>query len=597
MKKRVFPNRVLTILFAVLISAGMILSSCGKSDDDSETKKTKKTKSTESAEVIEDDTSSETTEPTTTTTEEPTETSDPGRLQLAGTYEGYAIQTKAEFYPEKGTVNDYPILQNDGSFRLVLNADGTGAWEDSQNGNSDIIEWTADGESVSVSISGKTIPGTIRNGLVCMNDEDKYWYYALDGADPSLFGAITEDEAVVVTGIDYYFGIGPEGYDMDKAVDCFQTAASAGVADAYYWLGRYYKNSTLCIDHYVTAMEYFDKAINLGSVYGLVGKGTLYEGGNDVDKDCAQAYELYQQAADAGCLLGFTCMAMMVRNGTAPGQTGPEGMRAIELCEKGLSSKHWIDQVYSAYAIGVVYEFGAGDISADATQAIEWLSKASDLGYGNAMVEIGRMYDNGRGVTQDYGTANYWYEKAVSQGDTSAAVNLGYNYSNALGVAEDQQKAFQMFLFAAENGNEVGAFDVGIHYRDGEGTTQNYAEAFRWFDAAVRDKYAHAYRSLGDLYREGLGVTKDETTALNYYIEGAMLGSCKCAEQVGWCYLYGHGTSIDYYKALDFFALGMKKADLSNPNEKASYDYCQKMIGEMVTKGYIRQDQANAAVS
>ena len=83
-----------------------------------------------------------------------------------------------------------------------------------------------------------------------MNDADMFWFYAQDGADPSLFGAITPDEATVVTGIDYYFGIGPEGYDVDKAVSCFQSAAAAGVPDAYYWLGRYYRNSTLCIDHF-----------------------------------------------------------------------------------------------------------------------------------------------------------------------------------------------------------------------------------------------------------------------------------------------------------------------------------------------------------
>lgn len=597
MKKRVFPNRVLTILFAVLISAGMILSSCGKSDDDSETKKTKKTKSTESAEVIEDDTSSETTEPTTTTTEESTETSDPGRLQLAGTYEGYAVQTKAEFYPEKGTVNDYPILQNDGSFRLVLNADGTGAWEDSQNGNSDIVEWTADGETVSVSISGKTIPGTIRNGLVCMNDEDKYWFYAQDGADPSFFGAITTDEALVVTGIDYYFGIDPVGYDKDKAIECFQTAASAGVADAYYWLGRYYKNGTLCIDHYVTAMEYFDKAIDLGSNYGLIGKGSLYEGGKGVDKDYAKAYELYKQAADAGCLLGFTYMANMVRNGTAPGQTGPEGMRAIEMCEKGLSSKHWIDRVYSAYLIGRFYSLGTNGVTQDATKAVEWLTKASDWGYHAAMEEIGRMYDYGRGVKVDYATSNYWFKKAVEKGNTDAAVGLGYNYQRGRGIDQDLEESYRLYLFAAENGESVGAYDVGIAYKDGKGTTQNYAEAVRWFETAVREEYGPAYQFLGDLYRDGLGVTKNETTALNLYVEGAMLGDGWSAERAGWCYLYGHGTSIDYYKALDFYALGMKNSDRNNEDQKKVYDFCQGKIGEMVTKGYIRQDQANAAVS
>ena len=116
---------------------------------------------------------------------------------------------------------------SDGGNSLMLNADGTGSWEDAQTGSYDIVEWTADGETVSVTLPDRTIPGTVRNGLVCMNDADMFCFYAQDGADPSLFGAITPDEATVVTGIDYYFGIRPEGYDVDKAISCFQASSTA----------------------------------------------------------------------------------------------------------------------------------------------------------------------------------------------------------------------------------------------------------------------------------------------------------------------------------------------------------------------------------
>ena len=605
MKKSSFPKRIVTVLFAVLICCGMILSSCSSSDSEKESTKNKKSKKTETAEVIEEETEPEeessyetttettTTEPETSETEEP---SDPGRLNLAGTYEGYALQTKAEFYPEKGTVNNYPILKNDGSFRMVLNADGTGTWEDAQAGTSEITEWTADGETVLVTISDRSIPGTIRNGLVCMNDTDMYRYYAQDGSDPSFFGAITENEAVLVTGIDYYFGLGTEGFDLDKAVSCFKTAMAAGVPDAYYWMGRYYKNSTLCIDHYITAMDYFDQAIALGSAYGLAGKGTMYESGDGVDKDYAKAYELYKQAADAGCMLGFPYIGNLFRTGLVPGQSGADGSKAIEYCEKGLSSRNWYDQVYSYLAIGVVYETGAGDVSKDATKAIEYYLKASDMGFGRAMYRIGNMYDDGNGVAQDQATGNYWFEKAVAHGDIYSMVNLGYNYQYALGVAQNSEEAFRLYLLAAECGNSVGAYDVGILYYRGTGTTQDYSAAKMWFEAAAREDYAAAYQYLGDIYKDGLGVTENKQTAFNYYVEGAMLGNPCSAGRAGDCYLYGRGTSVDYYKALDFYALGMKKANVSDSNDKTHYDYCQKQIAYMVTQGYIRQDQANAAV-
>ena len=159
MRNKSLSNRYLTILFSILICIGMILSSCSKSDSDTETKKSKKTKKTEVSEVAEEETESETPKETAATTESETEPPDPERVRLAGTYEGYATQTKAESHPEKGSLNNYAILRNDGSFRLVLNEDGTGKWEDSMNGSYDISEWTATGDSVTITLPGRTVPG------------------------------------------------------------------------------------------------------------------------------------------------------------------------------------------------------------------------------------------------------------------------------------------------------------------------------------------------------------------------------------------------------------------------------------------------------
>ena len=33
---------------------------------------------------------------------------------------------------------------------------------------------------------------------------------------------------------------------------------------------------------------------------------------------------------------------------------------------------------------------------------------------------LGRLYENGWGVTQDYGKARQWYQKAADAGDTAA---------------------------------------------------------------------------------------------------------------------------------------------------------------------------------
>ena len=57
------------------------------------------------------------------------------------------------------------------------------------------------------------------------------------------------------------------------------------------------------------------------------------------------------------------------------------------------------------------------------------------------MNNIGKQYEKGLGVAQDYAKAREWYEKAVAAGDPSAMNNIGKQFEKGLGVAQDYAKA------------------------------------------------------------------------------------------------------------------------------------------------------------
>jgi TPR repeat protein len=59
------------------------------------------------------------------------------------------------------------------------------------------------------------------------------------------------------------------------------------------------------------------------------------------------------------------------------------------------------------------------------------------------------LYDNGRGVPQDYVKARGWYEKAAAQGNPWAQHNLGVLYDNGRGVPQDYVKAYMWLDLAA----------------------------------------------------------------------------------------------------------------------------------------------------
>ena len=85
-----------------------------------------------------------------------------------------------------------------------------------------------------------------------------------------------------------------------------------------------------------------------------------------------------------------------------------------------------------------------------ATALKEWKPLA-DQGDAVAQSNLGVMYDNGKGVTQDSAEAVKWYRKAADQGYAMAQSNLGLMYGNGNGVLQDTIAAHMWFNIAAAN--------------------------------------------------------------------------------------------------------------------------------------------------
>jgi hypothetical protein len=66
-----------------------------------------------------------------------------------------------------------------------------------------------------------------------------------------------------------------------------------------------------------------------------------------------------------------------------------------------------------------MYEQGKG-LPQDFTEAVAWYRKAADQGFARAQDDLGYMYLEGKGVWRDYSEAARWYRKAAKQGDEYA---------------------------------------------------------------------------------------------------------------------------------------------------------------------------------
>jgi TPR repeat protein len=80
--------------------------------------------------------------------------------------------------------------------------------------------------------------------------------------------------------------------------------------------------------------------------------------------------------------------------------------------------------------------------------------KAAEQGDVDAQFNLAAMYDEGKGVPQDYKQAVNWYRKAAEQGDAYAQFNLGLMYAKGQGVPQDYVHAHKWFNLSAVGGGK-----------------------------------------------------------------------------------------------------------------------------------------------
>ena len=96
-------------------------------------------------------------------------------------------------------------------------------------------------------------------------------------------------------------------------------------------------------------------------------------------------------------------------------------------------------------------------LSACTSEEFDKTSTLAERGNARAQANLGFMYENGTGVTQDYKQAVKWYRKAAEQGNAYAQANLGDMYEDGTGVTQDYVLAHMWFNLAAASGKEFAA--------------------------------------------------------------------------------------------------------------------------------------------
>jgi TPR repeat protein len=237
-------------------------------------------------------------------------------------------------------------------------------------------------------------------------------------------------------------GVGFAKIVPEAAISACEEAATAAPDDARMamQLGRAY----MAAKNLDAARVQFTRAYQQGNAQAAANLALLYEKGQGVPRDDAEAVRLSKIAADQG---------------NAQGQNG----------------------------LGFLFTQGRGGPKND-MEAARLFKLSADQGYPPAQNNLGRLYLTGRGgLPKDDREAVRLFKLAADQGSDSGQANLGLAYKDGLGgLSKDEREAVRLFKLSADQGSALGQVSLGLaHERALGGLPKDEREAARLYKLAA----------------------------------------------------------------------------------------------------------------
>jgi uncharacterized protein len=233
--------------------------------------------------------------------------------------------------------------------------------------------------------------------------------------------------------------------------------------------------------------------------------------------------------------------------------------------------------------IARIYAEGLG-VPKDEKAAVNWYTRAAELGDVQGTFALGLMLAQGRGVEKNRDAAAKLFEKAALTGHAEANYNLGILFLKGEGKPENPSRAFQHIKYAAEKGIAQAQYDVAALYQAGTGTEPNAAEAARWLSRACEKGLAVAEYDYAVLLLKGFGLTKDEPKMVAYLKSAAEKGIPGAQNRLAYVNMEGVGTDKNLIEAGKWHIIAQKNG------------VADKALDEMMAK-LSKADRAKAETS
>ena len=308
-----------------------------------------------------------------------------------------------------------------------------------------------------------------------------------------------------------------------KRFDGSRQAAEKGRLEAQVQLGHMFESGQGVSQDAAEAARWYRMAGEQGNVSAQRSLGSMYKSGRGVSQDVAEAIRWYRMAADQGDALAeleIRCAEHMTKLKRVSQRLKKEIFKAKDEKVRLFNEMAFHDAVRDAEQVTKEAFTEDPSVPQDDTEVFRRLRQAAENGNPIGQVKLGLMYSLGRGVTQNDVEAVQWYRLAADQGNLSAQGILGSLYAGGRGVQQDDVEAVRWYRKAADQGCTSAQYNLGRMYSDGRGVSQDDSEAVRWYRKAAEQGNAQAQARLGFSYAQNWA----------FFFLGLPIGTCGASE-------------------------------------------------------------------
>ena len=363
----------------------------------------------------------------------------------------------------------------------------------------------------------------------------------------------------------YELGIGTQPNES-KAITHYEIAAKGGHAKSLYWMARMCEKEHTSFYSYEKAVVYYTKAAALG-IEEAKERLDWSNYNSLTDEEKFSKCLLFSESRMPECLCA---LARCYRDGTGT-------VADIERAESYFQKAAYYGNVEAKYELARIKEdkkqyreslklyrecSEAGmkdakehiDIS-DLDGLDEWTRYQRCLLYsleedGEILYHLGRFYEDGSIVEQDYNVASRYYKDAVLKGSDKARNHIDLNKLETLGKKEQLEL---LLLHLADDQSEI-FYKIGLLYDGGVTEDSINEKAFEYFEKAANMGHIDSCYRCGEMIRSK-SVNGSMSRSLHYLLLAEQGGIKKARLSIGSIHYEGLNNKPNYREAAKWYRL------------------------------------------